>query len=57
VNSVWPAFTLLLLLGIASTEMYTILRGWEKPADVGADGVAMLKDDYIPGTLSHYHST
>ncbi|KAJ1379864.1 chlorophyll a/b-binding protein domain-containing protein, partial [Ochromonadaceae sp. CCMP2298] len=31
VNSVWPAFFLVILASIAFTEMYTILRGWESP--------------------------
>ncbi|CAM9479043.1 unnamed protein product [Phaeothamnion confervicola] len=45
----FPIFWLVALFGIGIVEGETIVRGWEKKNPV--DGVAALRDDYIPGDL------
>ena len=48
-DNLFPAFWVLILFGIGLVEGQTILTGWSDQRD--ANGIASLRDDYIPGDL------
>jgi light-harvesting complex I chlorophyll a/b binding protein 1 len=52
-QSMYPAWWIPLVVGIAIFESFSIAKGWESPADTKAAGraIASIREDYTPGDL------